>query len=322
MAADQYGLISLAQARGAGIPEEVFRGLTRSRQWERVLPGVLRLPGYPASWLQEMKALTLWGGEGTCAASHRAAAALYRMPGFAEGVREVITTKQGRTGKLVVVVHRGTPVKACLTEVKGIPTMNALFTLMALGSVVSRAELERAVDDALYRGLVSVKGLLYALERHRRHSLQGAKVLARLVGSRELGYIPPEGQLEADFIALLVRAGLALPLRQVRLGANGRHDFYYPDLSLVAELDGRETHWHWEAFQRDRERDNLLVIGGKRVVRYTWYDVHSRPDYVINQLVELGVPRIGEAGYGVTPAVARSSVAPSSGGRVPAVQAR
>ena len=40
--------------------------------------------------------------------------------------------------------------------------------------------------------------------------------------------------------------------------------------------------WHHtpEAFQIDRERDNLAQLAGWRILRFTWKDVTERPFYV------------------------------------------
>jgi very-short-patch-repair endonuclease len=39
---------------------------------------------------------------------------------------------------------------------------------------------------------------------------------------------------------------------------------------LVVELDGRASHGTRRAFEKDRERDRLLMAEGWRVVRVTW----------------------------------------------------
>jgi very-short-patch-repair endonuclease len=287
IALSQYGLLSSRQAREHGVSPGSFRRLTRSGGWEFVLPGVVRAPGFPESWHQKLKALCLWGGP-QVAVSHQSAAALHGLDGFKQGPLEIVTPKFGGAVWQAAVVHQARPVRAGLMVKDEIPVMNVLFTFLVLGSATSYLRVERALDDALYQQMVTPRGLLHVLENYGGRGVRGSATLRKLMLERRPGYVPPEGPLEADFILVVREAGLEMPERQIRIGGN-RIDFSYPDLRLRIELDGRWPHAQPEQFQRDRERDNKLVIAGDRVVRYTWYDVHSRPGYVVAQLRALGV---------------------------------
>ena len=287
IALPQYGLLSSWQAGEHGVSPDSFRALTRTGGWQTVLPGVIRAPGFPESWHQKLKALCLWGGP-ELAVSHRSAAALHGLDGFQEGPLEIVTAKFRGALWEPVVVHQGPPVRTGVMLKDKIPVMNVLFTFLVLGSVASYARVERALDDALYQGMVTVRGLLHVLENYGGRGVRGSATLGKLMIERRPGYVPPEGPLEADFLLVLRVEGLEMPERQVRAGSD-RVDFYYPHLRLWIELDGRRTHAQPEQFQRDRERDNKLVVAGDRVVRYTWYDVHSRPSHIAAQLRALGV---------------------------------
>jgi len=61
-----------------------------------------------------------------------------------------------------------------------------------------------------------------------------------------------------------------------------RIDFAFPDRRLAIELDGYGPHAH--RFQRDRSRQNGLVLMGWTVLRFTWADVVERPAYVVAAL--------------------------------------
>jgi very-short-patch-repair endonuclease len=64
----------------------------------------------------------------------------------------------------------------------------------------------------------------------------------------------------------------------------GRVDFAYPDAKLAIEVDGYRFHASLAAFQHDRVRQNRLVAAGWTVLRYTWKDVTTRPDWVTGQV--------------------------------------
>ena len=62
---------------------------------------------------------------------------------------------------------------------------------------------------------------------------------------------------------------------------------YYPDAlfsgraRLLIEVDGREHHSDKEVFETDRWRQNLLVLDGWCVLRFTWRMLEERPDEVL-----------------------------------------
>jgi very-short-patch-repair endonuclease len=58
---------------------------------------------------------------------------------------------------------------------------------------------------------------------------------------------------------------------------------------LAVELDGWQHHHDRHAFERDRERDAALTAAGWRVVRFTYRQVTTRPDSVIQTLRRLGL---------------------------------
>jgi very-short-patch-repair endonuclease len=53
----------------------------------------------------------------------------------------------------------------------------------------------------------------------------------------------------------------------------------------VVEIDGLAFHSDPADFGTDRERQNRIVLAGWRVLRFTWYDLRYRPQYVIETVV-------------------------------------
>src|SRR5437868_6144261 len=145
-----------------------------------MLPGVIRVKGHPDSWEQRLKAACLWAGP-ACAVSHRSAAALWRFRGFEPGTVEITTTKNGGPVGSLVTVHRRQPLRAAIAVEKGIPVTNPLLTLMELGTVAGPEQVERAVDDALLRGRVSLRGLWWILDRFGGNGHRGAGMLRSLL---------------------------------------------------------------------------------------------------------------------------------------------
>ena len=61
-------------------------------------------------------------------------------------------------------------------------------------------------------------------------------------------------------------------------------DFANVDLRIAIEVDGRAFHTDREAFERDRVRQNLLILRGWVVLRFTWERLISDPAGVIAEV--------------------------------------
>ena len=57
-------------------------------------------------------------------------------------------------------------------------------------------------------------------------------------------------------------------------------------LQLVIEIDGRLYHTGAEVFESDRWRQNLLVLNGWFVLRFTWAMVEEQPEKVLAMVRE------------------------------------
>ena len=63
-----------------------------------------------------------------------------------------------------------------------------------------------------------------------------------------------------------------------------RLDLAFPAAMVAIEVDGMAYHSDAVRFQRDRTRQNLLVSLGWTVLRFTWWDLVDRPDYVVTTI--------------------------------------
>jgi very-short-patch-repair endonuclease len=58
-------------------------------------------------------------------------------------------------------------------------------------------------------------------------------------------------------------------------------DVLFDKIRVAIEIDGREHHTGSQVFETDRWRQNLLVLDGWRVLRFTWRMINERPDEVM-----------------------------------------
>ena len=220
-------------------------------------------------------------------ASHRSAAALWRLRGAAHGVPEVVVAGRRRPDLAGALVHRTARLEAVdVTRRSGIPVTAPACTVLHLGAVVPVEVLEPAMEDAILRRLVSFSQLARTAERLGAPGRNGAAVLRRLIAARDPATAPTESMLEDLLARVLRKGGLPEPVRQHRVGGV-RIDFAYPEARLAIGADGRVWHAGRGDVQRNSSKGNLLVGMGWRVLHFTWFDMTSRPGYVVATVGQL-----------------------------------
>jgi very-short-patch-repair endonuclease len=63
-------------------------------------------------------------------------------------------------------------------------------------------------------------------------------------------------------------------------------DVMFRKLKLAIEIDGRLYHTGAEVFERDRWRQNLLILNGWCVLRFTWTMIEEQPEKVVAMVRE------------------------------------
>jgi very-short-patch-repair endonuclease len=197
----------------------------------------------------------------------------------------------GRQAQSGIVLHRRALREQDLTERDGIPVTSPALTLVDLASMLDRAALTAAVNEADRLGLLDPEALREALEEHRGR--RGVRRLRELL-DRET-FVLTESELERLRVPIALRAGLGKPETQVWL--NGfRVDFVWPELRLVVETDGLTYHRTPAQQSRDRLRDQAHVASGWTVLRFTHAQVRFDPGHVEGTLRAILHRREGAAG--------------------------
>jgi len=284
IAAGQRGLLTYGQALGAGLSAEAVKRRLRRGRWESCHEQVYRIAGSPRAWEQEVLAACLAAGP-DAVVSHRSAARLWGLDGFGKHEVEITVARPLCHRLRGVVVHRSTDLDRSMPTTRdGLVVTNPMRTLIDVGAVVRPRLVERALDHALGRRLVTLAGLRSELEAVARRGRRGAGVMRALLEERCGDAGVPDSVLEGRMLRICRDHALPIPVCQfeVRLGQRllGRVDFAYPERRLAIEVDGYERHASLEAFQHDRARQNDLVAAGWTVLRFTWEDVLQRPERV------------------------------------------
>src|SRR5436309_1125280 len=105
LAARQRNLITRRQPEGRGLSRSAIRHQLASGRLHVVMAHVYRLPGAHCDWRTRLHAAVLAAGDGAVV-SHRAAAALMRLPGFAERPIELTVPYHRSVVLRGAIVHR------------------------------------------------------------------------------------------------------------------------------------------------------------------------------------------------------------------------
>lgn len=227
--------------------------------------------------------------------SHRSAAALWGLLPARRIEPEVTrSTRARRRGD--VLIHQLALAADEITIVDGIPVTSPSRTLLDLASVSSRQQVERAFNEAEVRGLVDRLSVPELLQRYPRR--RGARMLKSILGAGSHLRGITRKELERRFGALLDSTDLPKPRRNADVAVAGRFfeaDCLWEKQRLIVELDGRAVHGTEMSFERDRERDRLLVADGWRVIRVTWRQLRDDAPSVVADLdraLRVGPPRL------------------------------
>jgi hypothetical protein len=281
LAAAQHGVVTIEQARAAGLTIAQVKHRCDGGLLLPVHRGVYRHAAGEDSVASALQAACLAGGA-RAVASHRSAGRLWGLRGVPRW-RPEITVPGSRCPRLAgVVVHRTDRLEPeDVHRADGIPVTSVARTLLDLGSIVHVEPLRTAAEDAVLRNLTTPLDLVCVLERLGGPGRRGSAALRAAVA----GLVPApvlESRLEAALLRLIRATGATPPTTQhevvVAGGRRVRFDFAWPRLRVAVEADGRRWHATSADFERDLARHNAVTAAGWRLYRYGWADVHRRPD--------------------------------------------
>jgi hypothetical protein len=286
VAAARDGVVTLAQARAAGLTVHEVQRMCRSGRWRPLARGGYLVDadlydGVPRR--ARIRATVASFGPGA-AAVLGTAAELHQIDGLRRS--DVIhLSVPGRGARPVrpsqpdVVVHQLVIAPGQFARVAGIMTTDPLRTVADLILREERYPAVSLLDSALNRRLLGPDDLarLPSVFRGRRGAVAARGYLSEANG---LAQSPLEtrtrlrcvdGKVPPDALQIEVRDDDGYLL--------GVGDLGWRAARVLAEADGRGAHATPEALFDDRRRQNRLLNAGWRVLRFTWSDT-LRPDYI------------------------------------------
>jgi very-short-patch-repair endonuclease len=272
----QHGVLSSRQLAAEGLSRNAVAHRVASGWLVRLHRGVYCIGPLQAPRARAIAAVLAYG-DGTLL-SHFSAAALWGLEPERAGAMHVNVDRPGAHSRPGIRVHRTrlNPLDARRRD--AIPVTSPARTLLDLAAIASGKELDRAIEEAQIRRLVTEQSLKEQFERHPRH--RGTRALRQAI---RLEPSFTRSEAERRLLELIRAARLPAPKANIRV-AGHEVDVLWPDAKLVVEVDGYAFHSTRAAFERDRRRDGELQAAGYRVLRVTWRQLEDEPEALIAAL--------------------------------------
>jgi hypothetical protein len=282
IAATQQMVVGRTQLATAGYDSDATRRRVKAGEWQQVGHAFVLHSGIPSSnQLQWAAVLT---APGSAAVTAHTAAASYGLRGFSPVAADIVV-EHGR-GLLPRIAGVRWHVSRRFTERdivpgSGLPTVSRGRAVIDAAAwtpkprvacaLMAASVQQRVVPVAALRRELAVAGAI-------RHGQILRSILADIEGGAD-------SLSEIDFVKLARKAGVPPPIRQsIRHDSAGRRRYLDVDFGTFAvEVDGG-LHLHAPTYWADARRQNDLVLGGDRILRFSSYAIRVEEDVVLAQL--------------------------------------
>jgi hypothetical protein len=283
LAKRQHGVVSIRQLTGPlGYSRSAVDRAVAAGYLHRLHRGVFAVGHTRISPYGECLAAVLASGPNALL-SHLSAAWLWDISGSSPAPFAV-TTPVRRKPRPPIRLHEARLITAddrALRE--GIPVTALPRTLLDLAATIRFDWLEKMVERTEERGLFDLRAVEDLLARTVGH--HGHKRLRQAISIYQPSSFTRSG-LEKRWLELVIQAGLPQPhTNYVEHGFE--LDCYWPEYRFVVELDVFETHGTHAAFERDRKRQEDLLLVGIQMIRVTGPRLEREPQEVIRRVARL-----------------------------------
>ncbi|HEU5062895.1 MAG TPA: type IV toxin-antitoxin system AbiEi family antitoxin domain-containing protein [Solirubrobacterales bacterium] len=282
MAHRQHGVVSVGQMRALGYSKSSIEKAVKNGRLHSIDRSVYAVGHTRLSAHGKCFAAVFACGPGAVL-SHYSAAWLHGLVRWSPEPFHV-TGPVARRPRLPVRIHRARRLEAEDREVvEGIAVASVSRTLLDMAAAVRFETLERLVERSEELGVFDLRQVEDLLARTVGHHGHGR--LRRAIAL----YKPASftrSSLEKRWLELVVEAGLPQP-RTNFVEQGFELDCYWPEFRFAVELDLFETHGTRAAFERDRERQEDLLLAGIAMTRVTGPRLEREPEQVIERVARL-----------------------------------
>lgn len=213
-------------------------------------------------------------------AGHGSAAWLWGLSRSRPGTIHLVAPTRRRP-RAEFVVHCAELAAVDMTAIDGVPATALPRTLLDLAVVLSSARFERTLERADELGILDLRMMDEVLGRNSGHPGAGSLRRAFALYRPEPAFT--RSTLERQFLKLVRKKGLPIPA--MNFNVRGYElDAYWEREQFAVELDVYETHGTHAAFERDRLREDDLLLIGVEMIRVTGPRLRREPDAVIHRV--------------------------------------
>ena len=180
-------------------------------------------------------------------------------------VHVTLPGRGGREKRRGITLHRASLEHGDWMLRDGLRMTSPARTLLDLAPYLDERGLERALDEAHYRGVVSRATLAETLARNAGRS--GVPALRRALAGHEFGSTRTESELEEAFVQAYRKHG-GFAFRCQERFPPYRADLFFPAQRVIVEVDG-PAHRLGRRRASDAVRDRVLAERGFPTVRVT-----------------------------------------------------
>jgi very-short-patch-repair endonuclease len=279
IAARQDDVVTRAQLAEVGLTRGAIDARIAAGWLQRRHRGVYFVGFAPPGPAARVRAAVLACGDGAVA-SHRAAAARWNLLPLS-GTIDVSVSGRNPGIKPGIRIHRVAHLHpAELRTPEGLRLTSPARTVCDLPATEPRSEVERALEEAFVRRLITEREVEAVLERCGNRP--GSAVIRAILGF-QAGPGFSRSKAERALLKLVIAAHLPKPEKNVRVGGHVVDFFWRPE-RVVVEVDSYGFHGHRAAFERDRTTDQALRAAGYTVIRITWRALREEPFGVVSDL--------------------------------------
>ncbi len=163
-----------------------------------------------------------------------------------------------------------------------IPSTTIPRLILDIAETGTHDELERVLNEAHFAFDVQMRAVAGAA--HCAPGRHGLKPVAALLARYDDGTNWTRTELERTLTRLVATTGLPKPRMNHPFG-RFVIDAAWPDVKLAIEVDGRGAHSTPRNFERDRVKQNTLMLAGWLVLRFTYRQIVNHPDRVVAEIV-------------------------------------
>jgi hypothetical protein len=275
----QHGYITRAQLLALGLSRRAIQDRIQTARLIRVHAGV-----YAVGYVNRMPvaracAAVLACGE-RAALSHGSAATLWGFNKYWDEPFEV-TVAGSQRRRAGIRIHRSRVLlRRDVTMQLGIRVTSPARTALDVAPGLTDRRLPRVVNDGLRGPHLHLDDLADVLRRNPTHP--GTQRLLHFVGD----HVPTNSPLEDDFVAFAKRYGLPVPVTNIYLFGY-EIDVFYPRERVIIEVDSHGYHSDRHSFERDRERDVVMLAADILTVRITDERMKGAPRREVERLFKI-----------------------------------